>query len=65
MTQDFDAAVTAELVRLTLGGGPSRPELQNFERCELSDLLPEHCAHCVSGARTLGPANIYGEEDDE
>ena len=34
-------------------------------RCELSDLLPEHCAHCLTGARTLGPANIYGEEDDE
>lgn len=24
------------------------------ERCDLSELLVEHCAHCISGSRTLG-----------
>lgn len=36
-------------------------------RCELSELLVEHCAHCLTGARDLGPerpAWLTGEGEE-
>lgn len=69
MSQNFDEAVSAELVRLTLGGKPERPELEyRDELCDLSELSKYGCVHCVDPTlRNLGPEDggMWADEEEE